>query len=151
MSSSSSDLPGLEAPTPMSQSSQAVSASMPLSEEDAATVFGQRTESGTEVETERLPNAIMHLAEYYIAAKAVASNPRLKVVLLDRTLAGDFAHLVWSTRDMVRNHLSVLEGMSTPSGKVTGLDLELERMLVQNTELTIPAQRSQLVKYAAQA
>jgi hypothetical protein len=136
-------------PMPMSQSSQAVSASIPLSEEDAATVFGQRTESGTEVETERLPNAIMHLAEYYIAAKAVASNPRLKVVLVDRTLAGDVAHLVWSTRDLVRNHLSVLEGMSTPLGKVTGLDLELARMLVPNPDLKIPAPRSQLLKFAA--
>src|SRR5712692_10425966 len=136
-------------PKPMSQSSQAVSASIPLSEEDAATVFGQRTESGTEVETERLPNAIMHLAEYYIAAKAVESNPRLKVILLDRTLAGDVAHLVWSTRDLVRNHLSVLEGMSTPSGKVTGLDLEVARMLVPNRDLKIPAPRSQLLKFAA--
>src|SRR6267143_4383640 len=136
-------------PMPMSQSSQAVSASIPLSEEDAATVFGQRTESGTEVETERLPNAIMHLAEYYIAAKAVASNPRLKVVLVDRTLAGDVAHLVWSTRDLVRNHLSVLEGMDTPLGKVTGLDLELARMLVPNPDLKIPAPRSQLLKFAA--
>jgi hypothetical protein len=136
-------------PKPMSQSSQAVSASIPLSEEDAATVFGQRTESGTEVETERLPNAIMHLAEYYIAAKAVASNPRLKVVLVDRTLAGDVAHLVWSTRDLVRNHLSVLEGMSTPLGQVTGLDLELARMLVPNPDLKIPAPRSQLLKFAA--
>jgi hypothetical protein len=136
-------------PMPMSQSSQAVSASIPLSEEDAATVFGLRTESGTEVETERLPNAIMHLAEYYIAAKAVASNPRLKVVLVDRTLAGDVAHLVWSTRDLVRNHLSVLEGMTTPLGKVTGLDLELARMLVPNPDLKIPAPRSQLLKFAA--
>jgi hypothetical protein len=138
-------------PAPMSRSSEAVSASIPLSEEDAATVFGQRTESGTEVETERLPNAIMHLAEYYIAVKAVMSNPRLKVVLLDRALAGDVAHLVWSTRDLVRNNLSVLEGMTTRSGKVSGFDLELARMLVFNEDLEIPAPRSQLLKFAAVA
>ena len=56
----------------MKRSSAAVSASIPLSEEDAATVFGQRTESGTEVEveSERLPNAVMHLAEYYIAVRS---------------------------------------------------------------------------------
>jgi hypothetical protein len=136
-------------PMPLNQSSEAVSASIPLSEEDAATVFGQRTESGTEVETERLPNAIMHLAEYYIAVKVVASNARLKVVLLDRPLAGDVAHLVWSTRDLVRNHLSVLEGMSTPFGMVSGFDLELARMLVVNKDLKIPAPRSQLLKFAA--
>jgi hypothetical protein len=138
-------------PEPMSQSSQAVSASIPLSEEDAATVFGQNTESGTEVdiESERLPNAIMHLAEYYIAVKALASNPKLKVVLLDRPLAGDVAHLVWSTRDLVRNHLSVLEGMDTELGRVSGFDLELARMLVVNKDLKIPAPRSQLLKFAA--
>jgi hypothetical protein len=135
----------------MNQSSEAVSASIPLSEEDAATVFGQRTESGTEVETERLPNAIMHLAEYYIAVKAVASNPKLKVVLLDRPLAGDVAHLVWSTRDLVKNHLSVLEGRATPFGSVTGFDLELARMLVANADLKIPSPRSQLLKFAAVA
>ena len=138
-------------PSPMSQSSAAVSASIPLSEEDAATVFGQRTESGIEVdvESERLPNAVMHLAEYYIALKAVASGDRLKVVLLDRPLAGDVAHLVWSTRDLVQEHLSVLEGMETPSGRVTNFDLELARLLVANPELKIPSPRSQLLKFAA--
>ncbi len=138
-------------PAPMIQSSEAVSASIPLSEEDAATVFGQRTESGTEVETERLPNAIMHLAEYYIAVKAVMSNPKLKVVLLDRPLAGDVAHLVWSTRDLVRSHLSVLEGMATRFGSVSGFDLELARMLVINNDLKVPSPRSQLLKFAAVA
>ncbi len=136
-------------PSPMKESTAAVSASIPVSEEDAAAVFGQRTESGIEIETERLPNAVMHLAEYYIAVKAIQSNGLLKVVLLDRSLAGDVAHLVWSTRDLVRNHLSVLEGMSTPFGKVDGLDLELTRMLVTNPGLSIPSPRSQLLKFAA--
>jgi hypothetical protein len=137
-------------PSPMSQSSAAVSASIPLSEEDAATVFGQRTESGVEVdiESERLPNAVMHLAEYYIALKAVASGG-FKVVLLDRPLAGDVAHLVWSTRDLVQDHLSVLEGMETPFGAVTNFDLELARLLVANPDLQIPPPRSQLLKLAA--
>jgi len=138
-------------PSPMNRSSAAVSASIPLSEEDAATVFGQRTESGTEVdvESERLPNAVMHLAEYYIALKAVSSGDQYKVVLLDRPLAGDVAHLVWSTRDLVQDHLSVLEGMETPFGTVTNFDLELARLLVANPELKIPSPRSQLLKFAA--
>jgi len=138
-------------PSPMNQSSAAVSASIPLSEEDAATVFGQRTESGTEVdiESERLPNAVMHLAEYYIALSAVSSGDRFKVVLLDRPLAGDVAHLVWSTRDLVQGHLSVLEGMETPFGTVTNFDLELARLLVTNPELKTPSPRSQLLKFAA--
>ncbi len=138
-------------PSPMNQSSAAVSASIPLSEEDAATVFGQRTESGTEVdlESERLPNAVMHLAEYYIALKAVMSGDKFRVVLLDRSLAGDVAHLVWSTRDLVQDHLSVLEGIETSHGRVTNFDLELARLLVTNPELKIPSPRSQLLKFAA--
>ncbi|MDA4117768.1 MAG: hypothetical protein OK455_05435 [Thaumarchaeota archaeon] len=136
-------------PSPMSRSSAAVCASIPLSEEDAATVFGQKTESGTEVEAERLPNALMRLAEYYIAIKATESDGRLKVVLLDRPLAGDVAHLVWSVHDLVKDHLSVLEGIGTPYGKVANFDLELARMLVTNPELKIPAPRSQLLKFAA--
>ena len=130
-------------PSAMSQSSAAVSAAIPLSEEDAATVFGQRTESGTEVkvDSERLPNAVMHLAEYYIALRSVASGGNVKVVLLDRPLAGDVAHLVWSTRDLVQDRLSVLEGMETPSGRVTNFDLELARLLVANPALKIPSSR----------
>lgn len=136
-------------PSPMSRSTEAVSASIPLSEEDAAAVFGQRTESGPELDIQRLPNAIMHLAEYYIAAKTVSSNDRVRVVLLDRTLAGDLAHLVWSTKDLVHDHQSILEGMETPHGRVTNFDLELTRLLVSNLELKVPSPRSQFLKLAA--
>jgi hypothetical protein len=138
-------------PSPMRRSTAAVSASIPLSEEDAATVFGQRTESGTEVEvdSERLPSAVMHLAEYYIAVRSLGSEPRPRVFLLDRSLAGDVAHLVWSTRELVQEHNSVLEGMVTPAGQVTNFDLELARLLIPNPELEIPSPRSQLLRLAA--
>ena len=126
-----------------------VSAAIPLSEEDAAQVFGQKRESGVEVESERLPFALMHLAEYYLAYKGVDRPDGPKLLLLDRTLAGDVAHLVWSTRDLVRSKLCVLEGMETLAGKVTAFDLELARMLLPNRELHSPAPRSQLLKFAA--
>ncbi len=126
-----------------------VSAAIPLSEEDAAQVFGQRRESGVEVDAERLPLALMHLAEYYLAYKSIEPLGGPKILLLDRTLAGDVAHLVWSTRDLVEDRLCVLEGLSTPAGKVTAFDLELARMLLPNVELQQPAPRSQLLKYAA--
>jgi hypothetical protein len=127
----------------------AVSAAIPLSEEDAALVFGQRTQSGIEVDSERLPTAIMHLAEYYLAFKAIGTDGNTKVVLLDRTLAGDVAHLVWSTRDLIHDRLCILEGMDTPHGRVSNFDLELARMLLPNNELNVPASRSQLLKFAA--
>jgi hypothetical protein len=124
------------------------SAAIPLSEEDAAQVFGQVRESGVEVDSERLPTALMHVAEYYLALQA-AKDPAVRLLLLDRTLAGDVAHLVWSTRDFIRDKLCVLQGMDTPAGTVTALDLELARMLLHNQDLAIPAPRSQLLKFAS--
>jgi hypothetical protein len=128
-----------------------VSAAIPLSEEDAAQVFGQRRESGVEVDPERLPSALMHLAEYYLAYRGVQRPSGPRIVLLDRTLAGDVAHLVWSTRDFVRGKLCVLEGLDTPAGRVTSFDLELARMLLPNKGLSQPAPRSQLLRFAAVA
>jgi hypothetical protein len=138
-------------PSPMKRSTAAVSASIPLSEEDAATVFGQRTESGTEVEveSERLPSAVMHLAEYYIAVRSLGSASKPRVFLFDRSLAGDVAHLVWSTRELIQAHNSVLEGIISPAGRVTNFDLELARLLVPNPELEIPSPRSQFLRLAA--
>jgi hypothetical protein len=125
------------------------SAAIPLSEEDAAQVFGQMRESGIEVDAERLPTALMHVAEYYLAYRAAEADPSIKIILLDRTLAGDVAHLVWSTRDFVRDKRCVLLGMDTPRGVVTAFDLELTRMLISNEELEIPPPRSQFLKFAA--
>ncbi|MDG6900398.1 MAG: hypothetical protein JRM80_00345 [Nitrososphaerota archaeon] len=136
-------------PPRASEANFSASAAIPLSEEDAAQVFGQARESGVEVDAERLPTALMHVAEYYLAYQASVARPSIKVVLLDRTLAGDVAHLVWSTRDFIRDKLCVLLGMETPWGKVTAFDLELARMLVPNGELEVPAPRSQLLRFAA--
>ncbi len=126
-----------------------VSAAIPLSEEDAANVFGQRRESGVEVDSERLPYAVMHLAEYYLAYKSIMGASGSRIVLLDRTLAGDTGHLVWSTRDLIRGHQSVLEGLQTSYGEVTAFDLEATRMLLPNKSLSVPAPRSQFLEFAA--
>jgi hypothetical protein len=136
-------------PLQASKGNLSASAAIPLSEEDAAQVFGQMRESGIEVDPERLPTALMHVAEYYLAYKTAMDDPSIKIVLLDRTLAGDVAHLVWSTRDFIGDKLCVLQGMDTPWGKVTTCDLELARMLIPNRELEIPPPRSQLLKFAA--
>jgi hypothetical protein len=141
---------GVEVGVPHAEErSLSVSAAIPLSEEDAAQVFGQKRESGVEVDAERLPMALMHLAEYYLAFKAASEGAPRKILLLDRTLAGDVAHLVWSTHDFIRSGASVLQGMETPKGEVTPFDLELVRMLVFNPELSVPSPRSQLLRFAA--
>ena len=130
-------------------SSLSVSAAIPLSEEDAAQVFGQKRESGVEVDAERLPMALMHLAEYYLAYKSLLAGQGTRILLLDRTLAGDMAHLVWSTRELVWGGACVLEGLETEKGRVTAFDLELARMLLPNKSLSIPTPRSQLLKFVA--
>ena len=126
-----------------------VSAAIPVHEEDASNVVGEATEGGIEVDPERLPSSLMQFAEYYMAVKAVYENPDLKLVLLDRTLAGDLGHLIWRTSELLREKRCILEGIETEFGIVSDLDLELTRMLHPNDQLQIPSPRSHFIKYAA--
>ena len=68
-------------------------------EGDASRIVGRETENGTEVDPERLPSTLMQFAEYYLAFKLLQDDPDLKIVILDRTLAGDAGHLVWSVSE----------------------------------------------------
>ncbi len=139
-------------PSPMSRSTAAVSASIPLSEEDAATVFGQRTESGTEVEvdSERLPSAVMHLAEYYIAVRSLGSEPPVHASSCSTGLSPETSRTSSGARgSWSRSTTPCWRGWSLPAGQVTNFDLELARLLVPNPELGIPSPRSQLLRLAA--
>jgi hypothetical protein len=126
-----------------------VSAAIPIHEEDASNVVGETTEGGIEVDPERLPSTLMQFAEYYMAVKSLQENPDLKLVILDRTLAGEAGHLVWSVSELLNEKRCVLEGMETEFGNVSSFDLELCRMLHPNDKLQIPAPRSHFIKYAA--
>jgi hypothetical protein len=126
-----------------------VSAAIPVHEEDASNIVGDLTEGGIEVDPERLPSSLMQFAEYYMAVRAAYENPDLKLVLLDRTLAGDVGHLIWRVEELLHEKRSVLEGIETEFGTVSSFDLELARMLHPNDQLHIPAPRSHLIKYAA--
>jgi hypothetical protein len=124
-----------------------ISSAIPIYEEDESNVSGMPKESGIEINAERLPSALMHLSEYYLALKTVTANP-VKVVLLDRTLAGDVGHLIWSVKERLDSGGSVFLGLDTPYGKVTKFDLCLARLLHPNAMLGVPAPRSHLLKYA---
>jgi len=135
---------GDEAPT---SATACVSTAIPIYDEDFSRVSSEITESGVEIDPIRLPNALMQLSEYYLAVKRLLEkDSRIKVVILDRTLAGNLGHLVWSVKERLDN--SVLIGVDTPHGKVTRLDLELARMLHPNPRLRIPPPRSHFLKYA---
>ncbi len=130
-----------------SSATACVSTAIPIYDEDLSRVSSDVTESGVEIDPARLPNALMHLSEYYLAVKRLLERDyEVKAVILDRTLAGDVGHLVWSVKERLDN--SVLLGVGTPRGRVTRLDLELARMLHPNPQLGIPTPRSHLLKYA---
>ena len=133
------------------EGSLGLSTAISIHEQDSASVAGQKlTEGGVEVESERLPSTLMQLSEYYMAVKTIHENPSIQVVILDRTLAGDLAHLIWSVaKTMEEDGSCILQGKDTKYGKVTGLDLELTRMLHANEDLKIPFARSQLIKYGS--
>ncbi|MGA9843029.1 MAG: hypothetical protein WBQ25_12005 [Nitrososphaeraceae archaeon] len=126
-----------------------VSAAIPIHEEDASNVVGETTEGGIEVDPERLPSTLMQFAEYYMAVKALYENPDLKLVILDRTLAGEVGHLVWSVSELLSEKRCVLQGIETEFGIVSSFDLDLCRMLHPNDKLQIPAPRSHFIKYSA--
>ena len=126
-----------------------ISTAIPLYEEDTSSIVGQGTEAGTEADIERLPSILMQFAEYYLAVKLLEDNKDLKVVILDRTLAGDVGHLIWSVGPFIKENKCMLQGVQTDFGVVSPLDLELGRILHANAGLGIPASRSQFIKYAA--
>jgi hypothetical protein len=126
-----------------------ISTAIPLYEEDASNILGEETEAGIEVDIERLPSVLMQFSEYYLAMKLLDENPELKVVILDRTLAGDVGHLIWSVGQFIKEKKCILKGIQTDSGIVTALDLDLARILHPNAKLGIPAPRSQFIKYSA--
>lgn len=131
-----------------SEDSSSLSSAIPVSEEYTSVVNAEHTEGG-EVDPERVSSALMCLSEYYLAYTSVKKDPRIKVVLLDRTVSGDIAHISWKMREYIEEDRSLLKGRETSFGKITNADLELGRMLVENSELKIPAPRSHLLKYAA--
>lgn len=62
--------------------------------------------------------------------------------IVQRTLAGDLAHLIWSVaKAMEEDGSCILQGKDTKYGMVTGFDLELTRMLHPNEDLEIPTTR----------
>lgn len=132
------------------EGSLGLSTAISIHEQDSASIAGRLTEGGLEVESERLPSALMQLSEYYMAVKTILENPNIQIVILDRTLAGDLAHLIWSVAKVMEEDGScILQGKDTKYGKVTELDLELTRMLHANEKLGIPAARNHLIKYPA--
>ena len=134
---------------PEPQGSLCLSAAIPLSEEYATRVSGESTEGGVDVDALRLPQSLMRFAEYYLAYSEIRKDQGIRVLLMDRSVSGDIAHISWKMREYISADMNCLQGYPTHSGKITKVDLELGRMLLPNPELSIPPPRSQFLKFAA--
>ena len=126
-----------------------ISSAISIHEEDVARVAGKLTESGMEVDTMKLPTALMQFAEYYMAIKGLINDPNIKLIIFDRMPSIDIPHLMGNSIDFFESNESILLGMNTPYGLVSMIDIELCRMLHSNVTLKIPPPRSQLLKYCA--
>jgi hypothetical protein len=125
-----------------------LSSAIPLSEEYSADVYGEKNGGGTELDPGKVSAALMRLSEYYVVYDAISRDPNLNIVLMDRTISGDIAHISWKLREYIEDGLCRLMGFETEFGPISKTDLELGRMLVRNDQLSIPAPRSQFLEFA---
>ena len=139
----------IEARPPSSADFFEQSCSIPLSEEYGANVSSLVTEHGTETDPALVPQALMQFNEYYLAYTRLKKDETIRVLLMDRTVSGDIAHISWKMRERIKDGDISLEEIPTSYGPVTKVDLELGRMLVANHDLKLPSARSQFLKFAA--
>ncbi len=129
--------------------SVSLSSAIPVSDEYSSHVAGELTEGGLDVDPLRVPQALMHFAEYFLAYQEIRKDPSIRILLMDRSVSGDIAHISWKMREYIKTNKHCLLNYSTSFGRISNLDLELGRMLISNQELGVPPPRSQFLKFAA--
>ncbi|MDJ0270086.1 MAG: hypothetical protein NXY59_06030 [Aigarchaeota archaeon] len=125
------------------------SAAVPLWLEDLSNIASGTQSLSPEhefrISVEKIPFALMTMAELYLALRAVRNND-VGIVFLDRPLSGTHAPLSKEARILLKylvtesEETSSLVGMETSRGKVTVLDLDLAAMLGPG-DLHIPLRR----------
>ncbi len=105
----------------------AASASIPLWAEDLYHVVGPSSEEDPERAAERVPFALMTMAELYLALRAV-EDEGVRLLLLDRPLSGTYPPLSRDLSLLLRGK-SPLLGLETSHGPLTALDLRIASML----------------------
>lgn len=106
------------------------SAVVPLWEEDLLNVVPHTSEQiETEVDfrrtMERIPFALMTMAELYLACK-VTSEDNIRILFLDRPFSGTYPSLYRDAAFVLRQKSPLaLEGLETKEGKVERLDLHI--------------------------
>jgi hypothetical protein len=126
----------------------AASASVPLWTEDLFQVTEEigSTEFELERSADRIPFALMTMAELSLAVKAV-EDESVRLLFLDRPLSGTFGPLARDLRLFLMRGKSVLLGKETTHGPLTLLDFRLASVLGSGSDW-VP-QRVQYLPYLA--
>jgi hypothetical protein len=126
----------------------AASASVPLWTEDLFFVTNEQgsTEQDLARSAERIPFALMTMAELSLALKAIEDD-RVRLLFLDRPLYGTYGPLARDLRLLLRTRRSVLFGKETAHGPLTLLDLSLA--LVLGSGMNWVSDRSQYLPFIA--
>ena len=126
----------------------AASASVPLWTEDLFQVAEETGSAELEFErsADRIPFALMTMAELSLAVKAV-DDESVRLVFLDRPLSGTFGPLARDPRLFMARGRSVLLGKETAYGPVTMLDFRLASVLGSGDDWA--SRRTRYLPYAA--
>ena len=118
------------------------STSVPLWTEDLFYVTEEQdsTEYDLARSAERIPYALMTMAELYLALKAI-DEESVKIIFLDRPLYGSYGSLSRDLRLLLRSGKSVLFGIETSYGPVTYLDFSLAFILGSGKNQVPPRNR----------
>jgi hypothetical protein len=126
------------------------STAVPLWADDLSDVSpsGMATDQVYEQAIQRIPFAMMTMAELVLALQAVRT-PQVKVVFLDRPLTGTYGPLLTSTRRLLKLGRSRLVGLPTREGELTLMDLDLASVLGPG-DLYVPPRHPYLRRAALQ-
>lgn len=128
------------------------SAAIPLWLDDTSYALNPLTSTDVEFEfkqaLDRIPYAIMTLGELSLALKMIEEEA-VKVLFLDRPLAGTFGPAARDLRLLLRMGSSALTEVETQEGRVSMLDLSLASVLGPGT-LYVPARPPYLLHRAIQ-
>ena len=109
------------------------SAAVPLWEEDLLNLVPHPTgQIETEVDfrrtMERIPFALMTMAELYLAWKVVSSSD-IRILFLDRPFSGTYPSLYRDTAFMLMRKTLSLDGLQTKEGQIERFDLALAHVI----------------------
>ena len=104
------------------------SAAVPLWEEDLLNLVPSNEQIETDVDfrrtMERIPFALMTMAELYLAWK-ILSTSNIRILFLDRPFSGTYPSLYRDAAFMLMRKKLALEGLATKEGRIERFDLRI--------------------------